>query len=180
MTPLRQRSSTCRRGPRSSPSCVQASGRPGPQGPALRFRRARCPHRAASGRRCSTESNRYLPATDFMPARDGWAQTTAPLIARAIEPSADRTNRLTQVLSISLPPKPSDAVSNMTSLIRSSSALSRSSLWNGVSSPLPPVKVINKFSSSSTRGQRTASLGACPRNSGFWWRRLRESDSACL
>ena len=23
-------------------------------------------------------------------------------------------------------------------------------------------------------------LGACPRNSGFWWRRLRESDSACL
>ena len=23
-------------------------------------------------------------------------------------------------------------------------------------------------------------LGACPRNGGFWWRRLRESDSACL
>src|SRR5580700_9962383 len=22
-------------------------------------------------------------------------------------------------------------------------------------------------------------LGACPRNSGFWWRRGRESDSAC-
>ena len=25
-----------------------------------------------------------------------------------------------------------------------------------------------------------ARLGACPRNGGFWWRRLRESDSACL
>ena len=25
-----------------------------------------------------------------------------------------------------------------------------------------------------------AILGACPRNGGFWWRRLRESDSACL
>ena len=25
-----------------------------------------------------------------------------------------------------------------------------------------------------------ASLGACPRNSGFWWRRLRELDSACV
>src|SRR5271168_4158738 len=26
----------------------------------------------------------------------------------------------------------------------------------------------------------TVRLGACPRNGGFWWRRLRESDSACL
>ena len=26
----------------------------------------------------------------------------------------------------------------------------------------------------------TVVLGACPRNGGFWWRRLRESDSACL
>ena len=25
-----------------------------------------------------------------------------------------------------------------------------------------------------------AALGACPRNSGFQWRRWRESDSACL
>ena len=25
-----------------------------------------------------------------------------------------------------------------------------------------------------------AILGACPRNGGFWWRRLRELDSACL
>jgi hypothetical protein len=39
------------------------------------------------------------------------------------------------------------------------------------------------------KGERQASaaawsdvyrLGACPRNGGFWWRRLRESDSACL
>ena len=29
----------------------------------------------------------------------------------------------------------------------------------------------------SAKGSR---LGACPRNGGFWWRRLRESDSACL
>jgi len=29
-------------------------------------------------------------------------------------------------------------------------------------------------------GNLGGDLGACPRNGGFWWRRLRESDSACL
>src|SRR5271155_298012 len=32
----------------------------------------------------------------------------------------------------------------------------------------------------STAGASVYQLGACPRNSGFWWRCGRESDSACL
>ena len=36
----------------------------------------------------------------------------------------------------------------------------------------PPLRVMSKL--------RFCRLGACPRNSGLWWRRLLESDSVCL
>ena len=41
---------------------------------------------------------------------------------------------------------------------------------------LPPMMRWEKIGSFGL----TEPLGACPRNGGFWWRRLRESDSACL
>ena len=47
--------------------------------------------------------------------------------------------------------------------------------------PSPALAVPSSPPPAGSSGPTTfVALGACPRNGGFWWRRLRESDSACL